>query len=90
MICRRADRTVYMNSLQTLSNAVRRTAGRQPILLIDEYDVPVHEAYEKGYYKEALGVEKTWLSAGLKDNAQLQFAALTGVLRIAKESISVI
>ena len=76
-----------MNSLQTLSIAVRKTTGRQPIILIDEYDVPIHDAHEKGYYEEALGFEKTWLSAGLKDNAQLQFAVVTGVLRIAKESI---
>lgn len=87
IIYRKADRTAYMNSLQTLSAAVRRTTGRQPVLLIDEYDVPIHEAHEKGYYKEALGFEKTWLSAGLKDNAHLQFAVITGVLRIAKESI---
>ncbi len=87
IIYRKADRTAYMNSLQTLSAAVRRTTGRQPVVLIDEYDVPIHEAHEKGYYKEALGFEKTWLSAGLKDNAHLQFAVITGVLRIAKESI---
>lgn len=87
IIYRKADRTAYMNSLQTLSAAVRRTTGRQPVLLIDEYDVPIHEAHEKGYYNVALGFEKTWLSAGLKDNVHLQFAVITGVLRIAKESI---
>ena len=87
MISGRADRTVYMNSLQTLAIAVSRTAGKQPIIFIDEYDVPIHEAHEKGYYEEALDFEKTWLSAGLKDNPQLQFAVITGVLRIAKESI---
>lgn len=87
IIYRRADRTGYMNSLQTLAIAIHRTTGCQPIILIDEYDVPIHEAHEKGYYGEALSFEKTWLSAGLKDNPLLQFAVVTGVLRIAKESI---
>ena len=87
IIYRKADITAYLNSLQTLSIAVQSTTGQKPIILIDEYDVPIHEAHEKGYYKEALSFEKTWLSAGLKDNARMQFAVVTGVLRIAKESI---
>ena len=87
VISGQADQTVYMNSLQTLAIAVSRTTGRPPIIFIDEYDVPIHEAHEKGYYEEALDFEKTWLSAGLKDNPNLQFAVVTGVLRIAKESI---
>lgn len=87
MIQRKADRITYMNSLKTLVIAVEQTAGKKPVILIDEYDVPIHEAHEKGYYPEAMGFEKTWLSAGLKDNGNLQFAVITGVLRIAKESI---
>lgn len=87
IICGRADKNTYMNSLQTLSIALYRTTDQKPIILLDEYDVPIHEAHEKGYYRKALGFEKTWLSAGLKDNRNLQFAVVTGVLRIAKESI---
>lgn len=87
IIQRRADRITYMNALQTLAIAVEQTVGKKPVILIDEYDVPIHEAHEKGCYAEALGFEKTWLSAGLKDNSSLQFAVITGVLRIAKESI---
>ena len=44
--------------LQTLAIAVEQTVGKKPVILIDEYDVPIHEAHEKGCYAEALGFEK--------------------------------
>lgn len=77
----------FRNSLQTLCLSIAGTTGINPVVLIDEYDVPIHEAHEKGYYEQALAFEKTWLSGGLKDNGSLDFAVVTGVLRIAKESI---
>ena len=57
------------------------------ILLLDEYDVPLAKASSNGYYKEMLDVMKTMMSTSLKDNSHLQFAVVTGCLKIAKESI---
>ena len=61
--------------------------GRKPILLIDEYDAPIQSAWESGYYDKAIGFFRNFLSAALKSNPALDFAVLTGVLRISKESI---
>ena len=61
--------------------------GKPVILLLDEYDVPLAKASSNGYYKEMLDVMKTMMSTSLKDNSHLQFAVVTGCLKIAKESI---
>ena len=60
---------------------------RKVILLLDEYDVPVAKASDKGYYAEMMEVMKTVMSTSLKDNPSLEFAVVTGCLKIAKESI---
>lgn len=61
---------------------------RKPVvLLLDEYDVPIQQAWEQGYYTEAIAFMRNFLSLALKTNQDLDFALLTGVLRIAKESI---
>ena len=57
------------------------------VLLLDEYDVPIQQAWEQGYYTEAIAFMRNFLSLALKTNQDLDFALLTGVLRIAKESI---
>ena len=57
------------------------------ILLIDEYDTPAHAAYVGNYYDTLIGFLRNWLSAVLKDNIFLERGVLTGILRIAKESI---
>lgn len=61
--------------------------GRKVILLIDEYDAPTQQAFEHGYYDHAVAFMRNFLSVALKSNPLLEFAVLTGVLRIAKESI---
>lgn len=61
--------------------------GAKPILLIDEYDIPVQLGYISGYYNQIVDCIRIWLSGALKDNTNLNFAVLTGILRIAKESI---
>lgn len=61
--------------------------GKPVILLIDEYDVPLAQASEHGYYEEMLGVMQSLLGMALKTNPYLKFAVVTGCLRIAKESI---
>ena len=61
--------------------------GKKPVLLLDEYDAPVQYAWEYHYYKESIGFFRRFFSAALKSNPSLDFAVLTGVLRITKENI---
>ena len=80
------------NSLKIIMRMMKAVYGKQVILLIDEYDVPLAKASEKdtaknGYYAKMLDVIKGIMSTALKDNEFLQFAVITGCLRIAKESI---
>lgn len=80
------------NSLKTIMRMLYTVYGRQVILLIDEYDVPLAKASEKDtagnhYYSRMLDVIKAIMSTALKDNEFLKFAVITGCLKIAKESI---
>ncbi|MBQ9360431.1 MAG: AAA family ATPase [Lachnospiraceae bacterium] len=80
------------NALKTIMRMMNAVYGRKVILLIDEYDVPLARASEKdtsknGYYSKMLDVIRGLMSTALKDNEFLQFAVITGCLRIAKESI---
>ena len=61
--------------------------GKQAILLLDEYDVPLAKASSHGYYEQMLEVIKAMMTTALKDNAALCFSIVTGCLRISKESI---
>ncbi len=83
---READRTDVLRSIEFLTQVLHKYYGRKVILLMDEYDVPVAKANTNGYYQEMLDVMKGLMRA-LKDNASLQFAIITGCLKIAKESI---
>ncbi|MCR5660510.1 MAG: ATP-binding protein [bacterium] len=74
-------------SLRLLSRLLQKHHGVPAILLIDEYDAPIQEAYAQGYYNEMITFMRSFLGAGLKDNPALKFACLTGVMRVAKESI---
>ena len=75
------------NSLQRLLAILRQYYQKPVVLLLDEYDVPIQQAWEQGYYTEAIAFMRNFLSLALKTNPDLDFALLTGVLRIAKESI---
>lgn len=74
-------------SIITIMRMMKAYYEKPVILLLDEYDVPLAKASHNGYYKEMLDVMKTLLSTALKDNSNLQFAVITGCLKIAKESI---
>lgn len=74
-------------SVATIIRMMNAHYGKPVILLLDEYDVPLAKASSNGYYKEMLDVMKTMMSTSLKDNSHLQFAVVTGCLKIAKESI---
>ena len=75
------------NSLYTLSRLMTMHYGKNTIILIDEYDVPIAKANENHYYVEMTDFLRTFLGTALKTNMYLKFAIFTGCLRIAKESI---
>ncbi len=74
-------------SLKTLSRLLAKHYGRNTILLIDEYDVPLDKAFQSGYYDQMVSLIRNMLGNVLKTNDSLYFAVLTGCLRISKESI---
>ena len=81
------DASRLEESLLLLCRALEAHWGRPAILLIDEYDVPINYAEQKGYYDEMIGFMRNLLGSALKTNASLKFAVLTGCIRIARESI---
>nr|WP_296099450.1 AAA family ATPase [uncultured Mediterraneibacter sp.] len=81
------DEDTLESALQTLSELLYRHYGQKVIILIDEYDVPLDKAYENGYYKEMVSMIRSLFGEALKTNEFLQFAVLTGCLRVSKESI---
>ena len=76
-----------LNILKTLSTLLYRHYGQKTVLLIDEYDVPLDKAFHHGYYREMVALIRGLFGHALKTNEYLQFAVLTGCLRVAKESI---
>lgn len=81
------DEDTLESSLQTLSELLFRHYNKKVIMLIDEYDVPLDKAYQNGYYKEMISLIRSLFGDALKTNEFLQFAVLTGCLRVSKESI---
>jgi hypothetical protein len=81
------DQEDYWPALKTLSRHLEGYHGERIMILVDEYDTPLHEAYLHGYLPEATAFFSKFFSAGLKDNPHLFKGVLTGVLRIARESL---
>lgn len=81
------DEDILISSLQTLSQLLYRHYRQKVIILIDEYDVPLDKAFQHGYYKEMVLLIRGLFGQALKTNDFLQFAFLTGCLRVSKESI---
>ena len=79
--------TLLMGSLQTLSMLLQKHYGKKVIILIDEYDAPLAKAFDNGYYEEMIMLIRNLFEQVLKTNDSLQFAVLTGCLRVSKESI---
>jgi hypothetical protein len=86
-ICDIKNQNKIKNSLKNLTMFLYRHHGIKPIVLIDEYDVPIAKAASNKYYKEMIGVIRLFLGNALKTNFNLGRAVLTGCLRVAKESI---
>ena len=81
------DEETFAASLKKLSELLYKHYGKQTIIIIDEYDVPLDKAFQNGYYREMLTLVRGLFGNALKTNEYLKFAVLTGCLRISKESI---
>ena len=84
---RKADYDDYSEALEFLCKCLHQATGNNTVILIDEYDVPLENAYFRGFYEEMTDFIRSLFESALKTNAHLQFAVITGCLRISKESI---
>lgn len=82
-----ADEVELSSSLQKLSKMLTVHYNKAPIIIIDEYDTPIQEGYSKEFYDEIVGFMRNFFSGAFKDNSNLSYGFLTGILRIAQESI---
>ena len=87
IIDKSANRGESQMSLKLLLFMLCKHHGREAVLLLDEYDAPIISAWERGYYDECIDFMRGFLSGALKTNEALDFAVLTGVTRVSKESI---
>lgn len=81
------DEDTLESALQTLPELLYRHYGQKVVILVDEYDVLLDKAYQNGYYKEMVSMIRSLFGEALKTNEFLQFAVLTGCLRVSRESI---
>lgn len=77
----------YTGSLKFLSKCLYQMTGKSTVILLDEYDVPLENAYFRGFYEEMVDFIRSLFESALKTNDYLQFAMITGCLRISKESV---
>lgn len=83
----KADEVELSQSLLILSRALDEHYGVAPVIIIDEYDTPIQQGYTAGFYDQAVSFMRNFFSGGLKDNMHLSYGFMTGILRVAKESI---
>lgn len=83
----KANEVELTSSLENLSKMLFKNYGKAPIIIIDEYDTPIQEGYAKDFYDEIIGFMRNFFSGAFKDNKNLSYGFLTGILRIAQESI---
>lgn len=77
----------FTSALGMLSQCLFRHHGRQPVIIIDEYDTPIQQGHLQNFYEKIVLFMRNFFSSGVKDNANLSFAFMTGILKVAKESI---
>ncbi|NDB84537.1 MAG: AAA family ATPase, partial [Alphaproteobacteria bacterium] len=87
ILYRKAEQSIIEESIQKLSEFLDRKFGKSPIILIDEYDTPIQSAYLNNHYDEMIELMRGVLGSSLKDNRYLSKAILTGITRIAQESL---
>ena len=81
------DMSLYITALKFLSDCLNKYHNEKVIILIDEYDVPLENAFFEGFYKEMIGFIRSLFESALKTNSSLEFSVITGCLRISKEII---
>lgn len=81
------DDYIAVDSLNVLSNLLMRYCGKKVILLLDEYDTPMQEAYVSGYWEEMVAFIRSLFNATFKTNPYLERALMTGITRVSKESV---
>ncbi len=82
-----ANEVELTSSLERLSKMLASHYDKAPVIIIDEYDTPIQEGYSKDFYNEIIGFMRNFFSGAFKDNKNLSYGFLTGILRIAQESI---
>ena len=82
-----ASEVEMSEALERLSQMLATHYGKAPIIIIDEYDTPIQEGYSKDFYDEIIGFMRNFFSGAFKDNKNITYGFLTGILRIAQESI---
>lgn len=82
-----ANEADYAGSIRTLCKLLHKSTGSLVIVLIDEYDTPIEQGHLHGYYNEVVAFMRKLLGSALKDNDDLKFGFLTGILRVAKEGV---
>lgn len=87
LLDRNMDDAALFGSLRELSGLLKKHCGQKAVILLDEYDVPLAKAFSQGYYDQMLVLIRNLFEQTLKTNENLQFAVLTGCMRISKESI---
>ncbi len=87
IIEKRATEVQKQNSLAMLSTMLTTYWGISPLVLLDEYDTPIHVAFDKGYYEKMIGFMRNFMSLVFKDNTDIFRGVITGILRVSKESI---
>lgn len=87
IMAEKASEEDYAKSILFLSRCLEMYYGKKAVVLIDEYDVPLENSFTCGFYTEMVNFIRALFESGLKDNTSLEFAAITGCLRISKESI---
>ncbi len=83
----KAQDVEYAKALDFLSSCLAKYHGKRTIILLDEYDVPMENAYFEGFYEEMTGFIRSLFESALKTNPDLEFSVITGCLRISRESI---
>ena len=87
ILAEKAEPDKYATAIRQLSYYLKKYHGRNTIILIDEYDVPLENAYFRGFYDQMIDFIRSLFESALKTNDALEFAIVTGCLRISKESI---
>ncbi len=82
-----ASQAAFENSLENLSFYLQKHHNSKAIILLDEYDSPIHAGFVHGYYEKVISFMRGFMCAGLKGNVNLAYGVVTGILRVAKESI---